>query len=234
MVPSVERWLRSQVLERAALLEARRRRLDEEPAVQRRVRERLNNTLLDGFYQRHVIGEIRLDPGDLEATYQRHQASFVRLRSARVVSVTLADSAAAATLAAQVVTAPSLREAAATAATGVPVSEERLVFPAESPLWTQFETHLTAIQPGQSAGPFRIPSGWLIFQLLEKQQGAPPFEALNAGARAQLQGVALELKREARLAALTDSLRRAFAPIVVYSDRLRRIPWPPVAAPTGT
>lgn len=231
---SVSRWLQAQTVERVAVLEARKRRLGEERDVQRRLRERVNNYLLDGYYQRQVLAHITIDPSDYRAAYERYRSSFVRLQSARVASVSIADSAAAATLAALANRAPSLREAASTAGQGR-ASEESLTFPAASPLWTQFENHLTMMRPGEIAGPFPVPDGWLIFQLQEKKQDAPSFDDLPPQVRAQLQGVATEMKREERLTALTDSLRRIFAPVVVHTDRLRRIPWPPAAAgPAGS
>ncbi|MEK7331550.1 MAG: peptidylprolyl isomerase [Candidatus Eisenbacteria bacterium] len=235
MLPTVERWIESQTIERAALAEALKRHIHEEPEVERRMRDRLNNFLLDGYYQRQVMARIQIGPGDFQAAYERHKASFARLQAARVVSVTMRDSAGAAALAEQAGHVPSLREAAATAAAGGRVREEKLTFPADSPLWTQFESKLMSMSAGNIAGPYPVAGGWLIFQLLAKRQDAPPFESLPAGARGQLQGVAAEIKREARLAALTDSLRRVFPPIELHVDRLRRIPWPPApAAPPGT
>ncbi len=235
MLPTVERWIESQTIERAALAEALKRHIHEEPEVRHRMRDRLNNYLLDGYYQRQVMARIQIGPGDFQAAYERHKASFARLQAARVVSVTMRDSAGAAALAEQAGHVPSLREAAATAAAGGRVREEKLTFPADSPLWTQFESKLMSMSAGNLAGPYPVAGGWLIFQLLAKRQDAPPFESLPAGARGQLQGVAAEIKREARLAALTDSLRRVFPPIELHVDRLRRIPWPPApAAPPGT
>jgi hypothetical protein len=235
MIPSVERWIQSQTIERAALVEAHRRRIADEPDVKRRVRERVNNYLLDGFYQTQVIGRIRIEPEDFRAAYERYRPSLVRLQSARVISVSVGDSAAAAALAAQAGQALSLREAATTAAVGGRVSEETLTFPADSPLWTRFEDHLATMSPGAIAGPFSIEGRWLIFQLSEKRQDAPSFDDLPAEMLGQLQGMATEIKREARLLALTDSLRQAFSPVVVYSDRLRRLPWPPApAGPAGS
>jgi peptidyl-prolyl cis-trans isomerase C len=229
-IPTVERWIQSQTIERAALAEARRRRIGDEPEVKRRLRERLNNHLLDGYYQAQVVGRIRIETEDFRAAYERFRPLLVRLQSARVISVSVGDSAAAAALAAQAGQAPSLREAAATAAVGDRVSEETLTFPADSPLWTRFEDHLAAMSPGAIAGPFPIEDRWLIFQLREKQQDAPPFEQMPAEMLSQIQNMASEIKREERLLVLTDSLRRAFSPVVVYSDRLRRLPWPPAAA----
>jgi parvulin-like peptidyl-prolyl isomerase len=230
MLPAVERWIDSQTIERAALAEALKRHIHEEPEVQHRLRDRLNKYLLDGYYQRQVMARIQIGPQDFEQAYERNKASFARLQTARVVSVTMRDSAGAAALAEQAGHAPSLREAAATAAAGGRVREEKLTFPADSPLWTQFESKLMSMSAGDIAGPYPVPGGWLIFQLRAKRQDAPPFAGLPAEARGQLQGVAIEIQREARLAALTDSLRKLFPPIELHADRLRRIPWPPATA----
>lgn len=228
---SVMRWLQSQTVERAAVSEARRRHLGDEAEVQHRLRERLNNYLLDGYYQRQVLARITIEPEDYRAAYDHYRSSFVRLERARVASVTFTDSAAAVALAQQAVRAPSLREAASTAGLAGRVSDESLTFPAASPTWTQFENHITMMRPGEIAGPLEVEGGWLVFQLVDKQQDAPPFESLSPAQRGQLQGVATEIKREARLNAVTDSLRQALAPVVVYPERLRSIPWPPAPAP---
>jgi peptidyl-prolyl cis-trans isomerase C len=230
MTPSVERWIRSQTIERVALIEAKQRRLADEPVLKSRLRERLNNSLLDAYYQSQVIGRIRIEPEDYRAAYERYRTNFVRLQSARVVSVSIVDSAAAATLAVQAGRAPGLREAAATAGLGGAVSEETLTFPAASPLWTQLENQIAMMPPGTVAGPFPVEGRWLVFQVREKQQDAPPFESLPPERVGQLQGMATEIKREARLLVLTDSLRQAFAPVIIHSDRLRQVAWPPAPA----
>jgi len=231
---SVARWLLSQAVENAAVLEARRRHMGDEPAIQHRLRERLNNVLLDSYYQNQVLARITIEPEDYRAAYERYRSSFTRLQRARVTSITFPDSAAAAALAQQAGRAPSLHDAAASAGVTAQVSEESLTFPAASPLWTQLENHITVMRPGEVAGPIQVEGRWLVFQLVDKLQDAPPFETLSPAARGQLQGVATELKREARLIAVTDSLRQAFAPVVVYSDRLRRLPWPPAGAGSGS
>jgi peptidyl-prolyl cis-trans isomerase C len=235
MLPLVQRWIESQAIERAALVEARKRHLADEPEVKDKLHDRMNNYLLDGYYQRQVLGRIQITPEDLAAAYERYKSSFEHLETARVVSVTMRDSAGAAALAEQAGHAPSLKEAAATAAAGGRVRDERLKFPASVPLWTQFEGKLMAMKPGEIAGPYPTPGGWLLFQLIEKKQAAPPFASLPAGARQQLQGAATEMKREARLMTLTDSLRRVLPTVEMHLDRLGRIPWPPAPlTPPGT
>ena len=90
-----------------------------------------------------------------------------------------------------------------------------------------------SMNPGDIAGPIPAGGGWLIVQLIEKQQDAPPLASLPPGAQMQLQGAASEMKREARLAALTDSLRQVFKP-ELHPERLAKLPWPPPPATPGT
>lgn len=234
VTPSVERWIEAQVIDRAALVEARRRHLHEDPAVGQRLRERINNQLLDGYYRIAVIERAQVTPGDLAQAYERHKPSFTTLSSARIQSVMVRDSAAAAALAAVAGQAPSLREAAATAGTAGRVREETLTFPLTASPWQGIEGLLTTLSPGQIHGPLATAQGWLILQLVDKRQGTPSFEALPPASLAQVQSVATELSREARLTALTDSLRRAIAPVRIHAERLKRVPWPPAPALPGT
>jgi len=231
VIPTVDRWIESQVLERAAQAEARKRHLNEEPEVKTRIEEQLNNFMLDGYYQRAVASRIHVEPSDIAAAYEMHKASFARLQSARVASVTMRDSAGAAALAEQAAHAPNLPEAAAAA--GGRARQESLKFPASTPVWTQLEGRMMSMNVGDIAGPYHTPAGWLVFQLMDKQQNAPTFDTLPANARLQLQSAATEMKREARLAALTDSLRKAIH-VEIHEDRLSALPWPPPVAPPGT
>jgi peptidyl-prolyl cis-trans isomerase C len=234
VLPSVERWIEAQALERAALAEAKTRRLNDEPDVRRKLKEQLNNYVLDGYYQREVMQRIQVTPEDMAAAYERYKPGFAVLKSARVQSVVLRDSAQAASLAAHAGQVPSLRDAAAAAGAGARVHDEKITFAKPPPIWMQFGGKLSSMQPGELAGPYLVAGGWMIFQLVDKQQSVPPLDSLAAAARAQLQGVAGEAKREQRLQALTDSLRKVIQPVTLYADRLRRLPWPPPAAPPGS
>ena len=234
VLPSVERWIEAQTLERAALAEAKKRHLADEPDLKQKIRERLNNYLLDAYYQRQVMQRIQVTPADMAAAFEKYKAGFAELKTARVQSIVLRDSAQAASLAAQAGQVSSLRDAAAAAGIGARVREEKVVFSKPSPLWSQLRGKIGSMEPGEFAGPYATPGGWLVFQLNEKQQSAPALDSLSAPARAQLQGVAGEVKREQRLTALTDSLRKVIHPVTLYLDRLNRLPWPPPAAPPGS
>lgn len=230
MLPAVQRWLEAQTLDRAAIAEAYRRHIQEEPQFQQGLRDRLDAYLLDGYYQKYVVARVDATPHDLEVAYERYKGALARLVSARVVSVTVRDSAEAATLAEQAAHATDLREATMTAAAGGRLHEEKLKFPSDSPVWTRFEGRMMSMRPGDIAGPYRVEDGWFVFQVMEKQQDTPPFAQLSPSALERLRGPAGEIQREALLAHLTDSLRTVVRPIELHAERLRRAPWPPAVA----
>jgi hypothetical protein len=70
----------------------------------------------------------------------------------------------------------------------------------------------------------------MVLQLLDKEESAQDFDQLSPAIRQGLEQEALSLKREQRLVAVTDSLRRDTHPFEIRDDVLKRIPWPPVAA----
>ena len=228
VLPSVENWIEGMTLERAGKLEARRRQFQDDPEIRRQVRERSNNVLLDAFYNARVLPMATPTEADVRALYDAHASSYVRLDGVRLLTVVLPDSVAAAQLMAHAGHAGTLREAAAMAAPEARVHEERLRLPTDRPPWDQLQPAFVGMIPGEYSGPHRVDHGWLVVQLREKEQHAMRFEDLPPNARQQLESRASEAAREARLAALTDSLRRAI-PVQVFSERLRRIPWPGAA-----
>jgi parvulin-like peptidyl-prolyl isomerase len=69
-------WVESMVVQRAALAEARRRHLAEEPEVARRLRSRHDNALLQLTYQRLVAETVRISEDDVRALYAERAAQF--------------------------------------------------------------------------------------------------------------------------------------------------------------
>ena len=225
VLPAVERWLEVRALERAAVLEALRRKLDQEPALQRQLRERLNDYLLEGYVGREVLARSAVTPEDLRAAYGRAGISPMRVEQARFQAVMLRDSASAAQLAATVRQVGGLREAVGTAALGVRVVTENVEFPTAHVFWSSLEAPFRMLEPGDYAGPIEVPGGYVIAQLVSKNMVAQTFESLPQETLAELEHHALEYKRSQLLAQLSDSLRRVI-PIATWPERLRRVPWP--------
>jgi len=230
VLPSVENWLEGMALERAAKVEARRRKYQDEPAFQRMVRERSNNMLLEAYYNAAVVPRATITPADVRARYDARAASFIRLDGVRLLTVVLPDSASAAQLMLHVGHAGTLREAAAMAAPEARVREQQVRFPTDDAPWDRLQPAFVGMAPGEYSGPHRVDAGWMVMQLRSKDQRLQSFEDLPESSLRVLEGEALDLAREARLTALTDSLRRVI-PVRLWPDRLRRVVWPaPVAS----
>jgi hypothetical protein len=145
------------------------------------------------------------------------------------VRVIAPDSAAVAGLSAHAMHSGSLRDAATMA--GLPAIEEQTIrFPTTDPQWKDDETMLLSMSPGQWSAPQRSASGWIVIQLLGKEQHSLPFDQLPPALRQHLAEEAQARVRDARLMTVTDSLRRIVKP-EVHPERLARIPWPVPGTP---
>ncbi len=227
----VEKWIEGHALSHASVVEAMRRRLHEDPHLQRTLRERLNNRLMDVFYQKAVVQPVMVTSDEVRMLHRARADRFVRLDQARLVSVQVGDSSLAQQLVALRGQAPSLREAVSIVSPGTRVRDQKVAFPSPDPLWSSLESKLVAMAEGDYAGPYALGQVWLVFQLLSKTQGPQSFEQLPPMIIQQMQTEALEVKREARLAVVSDSLRRAI-PVVTYPERLRGLVWPQPTPPT--
>ena len=225
VLPSVENWLEGMTLERAAKIEARRRLYQEEDDVRRMVRERGNNQLLESYYTAAVASRATATGADVRAVYDRRADSFVNLEGVRLLAVVLPDSASAAQLIGHAGHAGTLREAAAMAAPQARVRDVRLRLPTTEAPWDRLQSSFPGMTPGEYSGPHPVPGGWLVLQLRDKDQHRRGFEELPEDIRRFLENEAAEMAREARLAQLTDSLRREI-PVRTWPERLRRIAWP--------
>jgi hypothetical protein len=77
VLPTIDQWLRTAVMKRVALIEARRRRLDEEPVLARKARAQMENVLLQTAYETLVLASATITGDDVRAAYLRHAATFV-------------------------------------------------------------------------------------------------------------------------------------------------------------
>jgi peptidyl-prolyl cis-trans isomerase C len=221
---SVEYWIESRAIDRVLLREAGARAYAAEPSLQRALRERLNDYLLESYYNREVV-TLNATDAEAEALYVRDPSSGAVLQSVRALAVTLPDSASATQLAAIAPQAAGLREAVATAGIPVPVQAETIAYPTTHPLWSALEQVFQMTPPGGYAGPFRLPVGWLVVQVVDKTQGAGSFAALPPQMQESFRHLATEALRGGRLRALTDSLRREY-PVTIDRKRLERLEFP--------
>ncbi|HUK61763.1 MAG TPA: peptidylprolyl isomerase, partial [Dongiaceae bacterium] len=225
MLPMVERWIENQVFNRALVAEAGSRRLLDDPDPARLLRERLNNYLLQAYYTRAVLSAVTVTDEDLRAAFERHAADLATLESAEVLSLTLPESLTTEQFAMHVGHAANLMEAARTVGLESAVKRTTVTYPTTDPMWTALEPRLRAMQPGQYAGPFPAPGGQLVIQLVNKRQSEASWDHLTATNHQQLQSDVINTKRDERLRAVVDSLRRV-VPVSVDSARVRRLAWP--------
>ena len=235
-VPALQTWLESQAVQRAAVIEARRRHLQEEPAIAKQIEERINNQVLERLFGQVVAGVGEPTSEEVQASYQRHASSYFRLDEAHVLHVTFPDSAAAETMGRHGGHAGTLRDAAKMMGAESRVVEERLRFPNPNQAWQGLQASFMRMAPGEWMGPMRVPAGWMLLQMVDKKQVTQDWDKLPPVIQQNLRDDAIAIKRDRRLAEFIDSLKTVIRPIEVHRDRLGRIPWPvpPADAPTGT
>lgn len=225
MMPSFQQWIETQALRRLAVIEARRRHLDEEPATARRILERERNLLLEAVYQEHVAQRAELSDQDLQSAYQRHAGQLTRLESARFQVLNLPDSSGAVQFLSHVRQAPSLHDAILLASPGLQIRDLTVRFPTTDRVAAELESFAASQPPGSYGGPLRANGKWMVFQLVSKQENTPSLASLDASTREALRDEAMEISRRRRLAQFTDSLRQV-VPVQIHAERLKRIPWP--------
>jgi len=222
---SVEHWIEARAIDRVLVQEANTRKYADEPNLQRAVRERLNDYLIENFYNKQVIAPVQANDEQAAAFYARQPEAGSTLQRVNVLTATLHDSATAAQLINNASHTPSLREAATAAGVGPAVHEETIEYPSPNPIWMALQSYFNGTQPGGYLGPFNLGSGWLVVQVLEKSQSAPPFETLSETLKQSLRAQATDELRQARLHAITDSLRQELH-VTIYTKRLERLTLP--------
>lgn len=229
VLPQVTRWIEGQVFERALMAEGTQRRLAEEETPARIIREREDNFLVEQYYNREIAQTIFVTDADLRAEYALRSAQLEGLRSADILMAVIPDSVQALAVLDHAAHGGGFAQAATMAHVRSQVSPFTVHYPSQSPVWQQLQPRLNAMRPGETTGPFQVPGGFLVIQMVSAQHGAQSFEELDPQTREQLRSNAMDRLREARFVALTDSLRAKF-PVVVRRDRVARIPWPPAGS----
>jgi parvulin-like peptidyl-prolyl isomerase len=234
MVPSFERWIDAQLLRHAGVLEAQRRRLSQEPETVRKIARRVDSQVLDLYYDVEIAHGAETGPDDLRAAYDRSAGSYQRLDRVDLLAVTLPDSAAAAAVAAHAGHAPSLREAVAMASPGANVNAETVRYPGAPARWRSYQQPFMDTAPHGCVGPVKAAGGWLVVQVVAKEQVPVPLDQLPPDAAQSLRQQADEIARDRMFNARVEKLRGELKP-ELRRDRLRPIPWPvgPAAGATG-
>ena len=191
----------------------------------RRIGRRVDNTVLDLYYDVEIAHGGEATPEDLRAAYERNAALHQRLHSVDLLIATLPDSATGEALIAHAGHAPSLHDAVAMASPGAPVTAEHVPFPGAPERWSSYREAFLTMNPRECMGPFRDARGWRVVQLVAKDQRAIPLDQLAPEIHQSLQREAEEIRRDRDFQAKTEALRREFRP-EVNAARLRALPWP--------
>jgi hypothetical protein len=128
----------------------------------------------------------------------------------------------------------TLRDAARMAGAASRVVEVHLRFPTEDQTWKILEASILRMAPNEWMGPVQVPKGWIVMQVLDKDQGAQTFENLPPVIKQNLTNEALMIERDQLLTRFTDSLRTVVRPLEIHPERLKQVPWPsPTSLPAG-
>ena len=225
LLPAIEIWIEAQAMTRVAMIEARRRHLNEEPDVAASLKAQREQAILNGIYQMAVAGVPAPGPDLVKMAWDRVKHMYSKLESAHVAVLEVADSSVARRVAEAHVTTPMLADAAKRVDASLKVTETTVKFPNDDPDWTAFTGLFSQQQPGEWFGPQTRPKGYRIIQLLDKQMGEQAFEELPASVQQNIAGSAGELARDQRFNVFTDSLAKALHPVVDH-DLIAKLPWP--------
>ena len=230
--PMLEVWIEQQAMTRVAVLEARRRHLDEEPELVASLRKQREDALLESVYQSAVAVVPPPGPDLVKLAWEQMKSRFTKLTAVHITSVSLPDSGMVAKLVQQGGSTRSLADAAKALDPSLAVTDTVIHYPGSDPAWTAFEAMFTQLRPGAWYGPEPIADPatgravrWRVIQLLNKVVAQQAFEELPAPTQQNIASSAAELARDARFQQFADSLERAYQP-VVNRDLLPKLAWP--------
>ena len=226
LLPAIEIWIEAQVMTRVAVIEARKRHLDEESEIQATLQSQRDQALLDGVYQAAVANVPPPGPDQVKLAWERVKDQYAKLDTSVVAVLELADSAKAEAISRARATFPLLAEAAKRVDPALEVKQTIVLYPRDEATWGNFQAMFTSQPTGFWFGPEKLGSGWRLLQLVRKTTLEQPFDALPAGLQKSIAGNAGELARDARFNQFTDSLAAAFHPIV-DRELAAKLPWPP-------
>jgi parvulin-like peptidyl-prolyl isomerase len=229
VVPSLSDWVRQRGIAHIAIAEAKRRHLDQDPAFVASIEDQLNEYIVRGEYETLVSAVPTPNENELRAAWEPMKDRYPMLRSTTVAWAVVADTGKALALG-QLRDHLSLRDAAHAVDPSIAVHEQVLEFPNADPSWSAEQGELQQLQPGQWGNPNFVPEGIRILQLVNKSAAVMTWDQLPLPVRQSLAGNLTERSRSMRVAAYTDSLKRAVKPIAM-PEALRHVPWPPAAEP---
>ncbi len=231
VLPAIEAWMRGQMRTRIVLQEARRRQLDEEPAVALRIKAQLEEYLAQGEYTIAMENVAKPSLEQVRAAWDAMKANYEQLDRAHIQFVVVADSAKAAQIAMHGGHSGTLVQAVAMADPSLQAQDVTVTFPTNDPDLMPLQGRLLRMAPGDWAGPEPVTGGWRLLQLQDKVQGPREFEQLAPDVIQSVAANAWEMTRNRHFELYLDSLKTVFKPTPV-PENLAKIAWP-MARPAG-
>lgn len=230
MLNAYDRWIEARVLQRVIEIEARARRLHEEPAISEQIKERFERGLLEQIYDAEVVSRTTVEPQDLAVAFRETGSMFARLESATIEHISLPDSSTAVAVLSAAQRAGGIAQAILGTSSKIVHQVETVSFPTSNATWRELEPEIFRAEPGSFLGPHPAGNRWLVARLVSKRQSTPSLERLSGDERAALESAALQFARDRRLKEYCDELKREL-PVTIHRDVLRRIGWS--SAPPG-
>jgi parvulin-like peptidyl-prolyl isomerase len=227
LLPAIEIWIESQVMTRVAVLEARKRHLNEEPEVARGLRAQRDQMLLNGVYQAAVVNVPAAGPELVRLAWERVRHQFTKLDQVKLAILDLADSAAMLRVYQQHEHTPHLADAVKQVDAALHVALVTVSYPTTDGTWTSLEPVLSQLQAGAWYGPVRSAGQWRLLEVLDKLTSEVKFEDLPQGVQQNIAGSAGDLARDQRFKEFTDSLAGALHPVRDQA-LIATLPWPVV------
>ncbi len=225
LLPAIEIWIEAQAMTRISVIEARRRHLHEEPEFVASIRAQRDEALLQIVYERAVADVPPPGPEWLGMAWERVRPHDTRAETVQLAVLETPDSSVVLKVASLGRPGLSLAEAATSVDAALTVSQPTVNYPNDDPAWGSMLALFTQMQPGAWFGPERTANGYRLLQLVNKSVNTLTFEQLPEAARQNIIASAAELARASRFEAYTDSLARAYKPLI-RRDLIARLPWP--------
>lgn len=230
LLPAIEIWIEAQVMTRVAIAEAKARHLHEEPEAATSLRNKREQTLLEGAYQLATQGVPEPGPEQVQMAWERVKDRFSRLAAVKLAVLDTPDSALVKAVGGAGAMGASLVQAAQQVPGSPAVSEMTVNYPTEDPQWAAYENAFLQQPTGMWIGPLRTESGWRILQVVDKQVVQQKWEELPEAVRQNVAMSAGELARDQRFRVFTDSLATAYQ-VKVNDARVAKLRWPEPTPP---
>ena len=216
LLPAIEIWIEAQAMTRIAVIEGKRRHIDQEPDAAASLKAKTESFMLEGVYGLATASVPPPGPAEIGLAWEQVKNRYTRVANVRLAYVDIPDSNQVMKFVAvaQQQAQPSLASAIAAVDPTLVIREVRIANPMEDPAWSSLAALFTQMAVGGMAGPEAVAGGYRIMQLKDKQMISLSLEQIPEAARQNVLSAAAEISRDARFRVFADSLFKAYQPYV--------------------